>query len=162
MNQRPPDPLVRLEQRRFSQYEHCSDRLLEIRRHVRVKLVAGIRSMRQFTVTAVLLLQAFLSSAALTAVVQDTADHACPHHSTSRECTMEMCPMNTQHSPGDTSGAIVDCPSNSDLSLLSTQHVHEGPIVPVFDIGFSIGSVQRPGHISFVGRTAPPPVPPPC
>jgi len=56
----------------------------------------------------------------------------------------------------------MNCPSDSDLSLLSTQHAHEGAVVPAVDIGLSIVSVQRPDPISFVGRTAPPPVPPPC
>ena len=121
-----------------------------------------IRTMRQLTVTAVLLLQLFLSNAALIAAAQDTADHTCPHHSTSRECTEAMCPMNMRHSTGDTSGATMNCPSDSDLSLLSTQHAHEGAVVPAVDIGLSIVSVHRPDPISFVGRTVPPPVPPPC
>ena len=118
--------------------------------------------MRQFTVTAVLLLQLFASNAALIAASQDTSGHICPHHSTSRECTMEMCPMNTQHSPGDTPGAAMNCTSNSDLSLLSTQQAHEGAIVPDYDIGVSIASVARPPLILFASRAVAPPVPPPC
>ena len=118
--------------------------------------------MSQFTVTAVLLLQLFLSNAALIAASQDTAGHACPHHSTNRECTMEMCPMNTQHSTRDTPGAAMNCPSNSDLSVLSTQHVHEGAIVSAFDIGFSVISVERPKRILSTSLAIPVPVPPPC
>jgi hypothetical protein len=118
--------------------------------------------MRQSTITAVLLLQLFLSNAALIAASQDTADHACPHHSTSRECTMEMCPMNTQHSTGDTPGAVMNCPSNSDLSLLSAQQVHEGAVAPAYGIDFSIVFIERPQSIFFAGRAIAPPVRPPC
>ena len=118
--------------------------------------------MGQFTVTAILLLQLFLSHAALIAASQDTADHACPHHSTSRECTMEMCPMNTKHSTSDTPGAVMDCPSNSDLTLLSTQQAHEGAVAPAYDIGFSIISVERLQPIFPASRAVSPPVPPPC
>ena len=118
--------------------------------------------MRKFTVTAVLLLQVFLPNAAWMAVVQYTAGHACPHHSTSRECTMEMCPMNTQHSTGDTPGAVMNCPSNSDLSLLSAQQVHESAVAPAYGIDFSIVFIERPQSIFFAGRAIAPPVRPPC
>ncbi len=117
--------------------------------------------MRKFTAAAVLLLQLFLSNAALVAASQEAADHACPHHSTSRECTMEMCPMNTKRSTSDTPGAVMDCPSNSDLTLLSSQQAHEGAVAPAYDIGFSIVFIERLQPILFASRAVSPPVRPP-
>ena len=56
----------------------------------------------------------------------------------------------------------MNCPSNSDLTLLSTQQAHEGAVAPAYDIGFSIISVERLQPIFPASRAVSPPVPPPC
>ena len=126
-----------------------------------MEYTAVIRTMHKSTATAILLLQLFVSGEVLIAASHDVAVRSCPHHSTSRECTMDHCPMRTQHLP-DKHGSQIACPTTQDLFMLSTQNMHEGAIVfthvveitRLFDV---MGVSSR-----YSDHKAPPPVPPPC
>ena len=117
--------------------------------------------MHKSTATAVLLIQLFVSGVVSIAASHDVAVHSCPHHSTSRECSMDLCPMRTQHLP-DKPGTQIACPTTQDLVMLSIQNMHEGAtvfthvveITRLFDV---MGVSSR-----YSDHIVPPPVPPPC
>ena len=117
--------------------------------------------MHKSTATAVLLIQLFVSGAVLIAASHDVAVHSCPHHSTSRECMMDLCPMKTQHLP-DKHGSQIACPTTQDLVMLSVQNMHEGAIVirHVVEIEklFNVTGVSS----RYSDHIVPAPVPPPC
>tara|TARA_B100000029_G_scaffold414958_1_gene418550 strand:- start:5011 stop:5364 length:354 start_codon:yes stop_codon:yes gene_type:complete len=117
--------------------------------------------MRKFTASATLFLQLLLSNTALIATPQDAAGDACPHHSTNRECTMEMCPMNARHSPKQ-KGAQVTCPTTENLLTLVTQNTHEGSIECEYIVNIEVALHTTVTSLTHADHIVTPPTPPPC